>query len=154
MSTLTNLDIPTICAKLKIPLIQCCCKDQLKIKNEGGYIINLANSFDAEGTHWTAVFFKNKQLFYFDSFGFIFPKEVGKFRRLTTIKKIYYSQQQIQNLPQHCCGWYCILFLKYMISLEGELTSRYEKFLELFSSDFSKNDDILENKLEELFRKK
>ena len=41
-----------------------------------------------------------------------------------------------------------------MISLEGELTSRYEKFLELFSSDFSKNDDILENKLEELFRKK
>ena len=52
------------------------------IKN-GAYVINLDEYADA-GTHWIALYVKNHEIIYFDSFGV--PKEIKRFIRHKNIK--------------------------------------------------------------------
>ena len=50
-----------------------------KIIKEGAYVINL-DEYANIGTHWIALYVKNKKVFYFDSFGVEHaPKEIIKF---------------------------------------------------------------------------
>ena len=59
-----------------------------KLKNNESTIVNLANSFD-KGTHWVAMKYIDKKLFYFDSYGIIFIPDI--------IKKQYPNSKIITN---------------------------------------------------------
>ena len=56
---------------------------------DGAYVINLDEYSDI-GTHWVALYIKNDDITYFDSFGVEhIPKEIIKFiNRLCKIKKL------------------------------------------------------------------
>ena len=50
-----------------------------KTRKNGAYVINLDKYAD-EGTHWIALYAKNNEVIYFDSFGFAHvPKEIKRF---------------------------------------------------------------------------
>ena len=48
-----------------------------KLKNNESTIVNPANSFD-KGTHWVAMKYIDKKLFYFDSYGIMFIPDIIK----------------------------------------------------------------------------
>jgi hypothetical protein len=116
-------------------------KDKLpKDLKDGWYVINLQNSNEGGGTHWTC--FKsingNKIIEYFDAFGFSPPLEV--FERANG--DILYSERQIQDINATTCGWFCIAAI---ICDKGYETpkSHFNKFINMFSTNTSINDKIL-----------
>jgi hypothetical protein len=48
---------------------------------------------------------------YWDSFGMVPPLDVSK---LCKNKRLIYNKDQIQNLNQEACGYYCLAFLHFM----------------------------------------
>lgn len=62
-------------------------RDNLNIFNkDGAYIINL-DKYDNIGTHWVAIYLKNNNVTYFDSFGIEYiPKEITKLINDKSIK--------------------------------------------------------------------
>ena len=54
-------------------------RDNLQEMNDGAYIINLVEQSDI-GTHWVALYVKNNDVTYFDSFGVEhIPREIRTF---------------------------------------------------------------------------
>ena len=109
-----------------------------KIK-DGAYIINL-DEYANVGTHWIALFCKNNEIVYFDSFGveyilneikeFIeeFPKE---FHRSKNIKTNIFRIQEDNSIV---CAYFCIGFIDFMLA--GKKLTNYKN---LFSAyDFKK----------------
>ena len=97
------------------------------IKN-GAYVINL-DKYKNTGTHWVVLFVKNKVI-YFDSFGVEHtPEEVKKFIGNKDIKT---SMFRIQAYNSIMCGYFCILFIKFIFKAKT-----LNDFTNLFSpSDF------------------
>ena len=59
-----------------------------KIK-DGAYVINL-DEYSEIGTHWVALYVKNNDITYFDSFGVEhIPKEIKTFMKNRNIKQIF-----------------------------------------------------------------
>ena len=82
--------------------------DQIK-KNECG-IINL-DSIEGQGTHWVCYRNIDKQMVeYFDPFGLIMPHEVYHYLAKSG-KKVFYSQDEIQNRNTVLCGYWCLYYL-------------------------------------------
>ena len=102
------------------------------IKN-GAYVINL-DEYAFVGTHWIALFVKNNDLIYFDSFGVEHvPKEVKRFIGLNIFR--------IKADNSIMCGYFCIGFIDFMFAGRSLID-----FTSLFTSlfyDFKKNDDII-----------
>ena len=97
------------------------------IKN-GAYIINLDEHTDT-GSHWIALFVKNNEVTYFDSFGVEYiPKEIKGFIGNKDIKTNIF---RIQAYDSILCEYFCILFIEFM--LKG-------KTLNDFTNLFSPND--------------
>ena len=146
MSILSNIDIEKLCAKMKVPLVKCDCKDKLpKRLRNGAYVINLANS-NQPGTHWTAFIIetKTKTCAYFDSFGIPPPQEVLKFA--VKCKHIFYDTRPIQDINAVTCGWYCVAFLHFMTHYTGKLSEKMEYFNQMFDKDdLENNNQILMN---------
>ncbi len=102
----------------------------------GSYIINLQDSKDGFGTHWTAFYLSpNHHAFYFDPFGVSSPEEVLSMMKKWTknVGNIYINPFDIQSIKQGFCGEYCIDFLAHISrapSLNGfkHFLSRYELF--------------------------
>ena len=108
-----------------------------KIK-DGAYVINLDEYSDI-GTHWIALYVKNNNITYFDSFGVEhIPKKIIKFiGRKNVITNIF----RIQAYDSILCEYFCIGFIDFMFKRKT-LT----EYTSLFSpSDFTKNDDIVLN---------
>ena len=80
------------------------------IKN-GGYVINLDEYADV-GTHWIALYAKNNEVIYFDSFGVEHvPKEIIKFiGHKNTETNIF----RIEADNSIMCGYFCIGFIDFM----------------------------------------
>ena len=98
-----------------------------KIK-DGAYVINLDDYSDI-GTHWIALYAKNNDIIYFDSFGVEhIPKEIIKF---IGYKNIIANIFRIQAYDSIMCGYFCIGFINFM--LKG-------KTLTEFTNLFSPND--------------
>lgn len=158
---LTNFQIEELAKKMKIPLVFCGFKSDLK--NEGklqynkSYIVNLEDEFDNEGnpndgSHWVC-FQVNKypngkvEPFYFDSYGVGAPKEVEEFTGMT----MPYQKKDLQSLVAEICGWYCLALLHFVNASpyrSGHLYTDCENFVELFddlntSNDHLKNEFIL-----------
>ena len=108
-----------------------------KIKDEA-YIINLDEYFEI-GTHWIALYVKNNNITYFDSFGVEHvPKEIIKFIKNKNIKTNIF---RIQAYDSIMCGYFCIGFIDFMF--KGKSLTEYTN---LFSpNDFKKNDDTILN---------
>ena len=103
---------------------------------KGAYVINLDEHKDI-GTHWIALYIKNRTVIYFDSFGIEhIPKEIIKFIGNKNIKAIIFRLQAYDSIM---CGYFCIKFIDYMF--KGKILV---DFTNLFSpSDFKKNDKII-----------
>ena len=104
------------------------------IKN-GAYIICLDESTNV-GTHWIALYVKNNEVIYFDSFGVEHvPKEIKKFTGHKNTKTNI-SRTQADNSIM--CGYFCIGFIDFMFARRSLID-----FTSLFSLyDFKKNHDI------------
>ena len=108
-----------------------------KIK-DGAYVINL-DEHSGTGIHWVALYVKNNDITYFDSFGVEYiPEEVRKFIKN---KKIKTNIFRIQAYDSIMCGYFCIGFIDFMF--KGKSLTEYTS---VFSpSDFKRNDDVILN---------
>ena len=113
-------------------------KNAKEFKNfkNGAYVINLDHS-ENTGTHWVVIFVKKCEVAYFDSFGVEYilkeiMKKIGN-------KNIKTSIFRIQDNNSIMCGYFCILFIEYMLN-NKTLTD----FTNLISPwDLKKNDKII-----------
>ena len=89
--------------------------------------------------YWIALYVKNNDITYFDSFGVEhIPKEIIKF---IGYKNVIANIFRIQAYDSIMCGYFCIGFINFMF--EGKSLTDYTN---LFSpNDFKKNDDIILN---------
>ena len=88
--------------------------------------------------HWVAVYVnKSCDGLYFDSFGIppVIPDHINRLRKYC--KSFRWNTVQLQS-DTDVCGQYCIMFLSYMCKGLG-----FEKFLDNFSKNLVKNDDIV-----------
>ena len=108
-----------------------------KLKN-GAYVINLDHSENI-GTHWIVIFVNSLEVIYFDSYGVEYiPKEIMKKIGNKNIKTIIFRSQDDNSIM---CGYFCILFIEYMLN-NKTLTD----FTNLFSPwDFKKNGEIIKS---------
>ena len=73
---LSNTQLENIASKMKLPLKNIIMRDEAnQINDDGFYIVNLDKS-TGEGTHWTCLYYHPLKSYYFDSFGFVSPKEI------------------------------------------------------------------------------
>ena len=103
---------------------------------KGAYAINLDHSKNT-GTHWVVLFVKEDEVIYFDSFGVEqIPEEIIKSIKNKSIKSNIF---RIQDYSSIMCGYFCILFIEFMLKNKS-LTD----FTNLFSPwNFLKNDEII-----------
>ena len=107
-----------------------------KTIKKGLYVINL-DEYENTGTHWIALFVKNNEAIYFDSFGIEhIPNEINKFITNKNIKSNIFRLQAYDSIM---CGYYCIEFINYMF--KGKTLLDYTN---LFSpNDFKKNNQVI-----------
>ena len=85
--------------------------DLSKIKN-GACVINL-DEYAGIGTHWIALFVKNNDVIYFDSFGVEYvPQEIKTFIGQKDTKANVF---RIHDYNSIMCGYFCILFINFML---------------------------------------
>ena len=146
MSILNTQELKLLCDKLNIKITDIISKDLLKNYNfdkSNIFIINFDN-YNNKGTHWVAIY----NNIYFDSFGLISPYEIEKYFK----NNYFYNNSQIQNLNDSFCGWICLYFLYYMCNSEYKNDkTKYKHFIKEFSKNTEDNNDILINKLLEIF---
>lgn len=142
---LSNFDLEDIADKMKLDLIGVFSKDTLPSERvAGSYIINLQNSNDGNGTHWTAFkIFDNAKCCYFDSFGTYLPVEVNKF--LMPFKPIAVNNRTIQDVKSDKCGYFCIAFIDFFnnFNTKNDVFEAYDDFLNCFSNNPKINDKIV-----------
>ena len=120
---LSNLDLFYFAQKFNIKLINVLSKDKFKteIPQEGGYIVNLENYNQGNGTHWTALIIRHDYVSYFDSFGLAIPKDIKLFISVWLNDHenidVIHSIDQIQTMQSINCGWYCLYFLWFHLVL-------------------------------------
>ena len=107
----------------------------------GAYVINLDEYADVS-THWFALYVKNNEVIYFDSFGVQHvPKEIKKFieSKFPGNKDIKTNIFRIQSDNSIMCGYFCIGFIDFMFENQTLID-----FTSLFSPyDFEKIDKII-----------
>ena len=112
-------------------------RDNLPKIKDGAYVINLDECSDI-GTHWVALYVKNNDVTYFDSFGVEhIPKEIRTFIDCPLIIKTNIFRRQAYD--SILCGYFCIGFIDFMLA--GKTLT---DFTNLFSSNsFKRSDDII-----------
>ena len=82
------------------------------------YVINLDHSKNT-GSHWVVIFVKEDEVIYFDSFGAEYiPKELMErikhgFLGNKNVKTSIFGTQDNNSIK---CGYFCILFIEYMLN--------------------------------------
>ena len=111
-------------------------RNNLPRLKDGAYVINLDNKNSKE-TQLVSLFVNKNIAIYFDSFGIEYiPEEV-----LNKIKdkSITHNTYRIQDNESNTCGFYCLAFIKYMLTRTNLLD-----YTNLFSpNDYKKNDKIV-----------
>ena len=84
-----------------------------KLIKTGAYVINLDEYADVE-TYWIALYVKNKEVIYLDSFGIEYvPKEIKRFIGNKNTKTNIF---RIQAGNSTMCGYFCIAFIDFMFA--------------------------------------
>ena len=143
---LSNIDLEKMAENDGLDLIGVFSKNKLPTERRvGSYIINLQDYEDGNGTHWSVFkIFDNGKCCYFDSFGTIYPEDVGEFLKI--FKPIAWNNRHIQAVKSENCGRFCLLFIKYFNDFDtkkNDVFEAYDDFLNIFSNDVNKNDKIL-----------
>jgi hypothetical protein len=143
---LSNIELEDMAEKDGLDLIGVYSKNKIPTERRvGSYIINMQDFEDGNGTHWIAFkIFDNGKACYFDSFGTIYPEDVGEFLKI--FKPIAWNNRQIQYPKSEMCGWFCLAFIKYFNDFDTKKTDvfeAYDDFLNIFSNDTKKNDKIV-----------
>lgn len=143
---LTNFDLEDIAEDAGLDLIGVFSKDQLpKERKVGSYIINMQDSDDGNGTHWVVFkIFPNKKCCFFDSFGVLYPTDIGEF--LSPFKPIATNNRHIQDVKSQKCGYFCLAFIEYFNNFNTKKNDVYESFddfLNCFSDNPKQNDKIV-----------
>ena len=107
-----------------------------KTIKHGAYVINLDEYADVD-TYWIALYVKNNEVVYFDTFGVEHvPKEIKRFIGYKNTKTKVFRIQADNSIM---CGYFCIEFIDFMFSNKTltdftSLCSPYDfkKNLELF----------------------
>ena len=114
-----------------------CYRDNLhKTIENGAHVINL-DEYAVVGTNWIALYVKNNEVIYCDSFGVEHnPKEI---KRLIEHKHTKTNIFRIQADNAIMCGYFCIAFIDFIFAGKGliDFTSCF------FPYDFKKNDKII-----------
>ena len=142
---LTNKYVEKTCRDLFgknfIGVFPCDMHPKIRQRKNFSLIFNTGDS-STKGEHFIAIYFNEKNLFYFDSFGKKpNDKNIIKFikSQQRKIKKIIFWDKPIQDVNSSYCGFYCIGFLMH----------KYYKILNFkkqFKTDnLIKNDDIVIN---------
>ena len=106
-----------------------------KIK-DGAYVIKLDEYADVR-THWIALFCKNNEMVYFNSFGVEHvPKEIEKFIGHKNIKTNIFI---IQSNNSVMCGYFCIGLIDFMFA--GKTSIDFTSLCSPY--DFEKNGNII-----------
>lgn len=145
--TTNSIELEDISKRLNINLVGVFSKDKLPDKMfVGGYIINMENHDIGQGTHWTALYITEKNvIIYFDSFGLPPPREIKQF---INYKPLAINTRQIQDINSTMCGYFCLMFLKYIETYKNHkkgLYEIYDDFLNLFRRDKKRNDEIVKS---------
>ena len=93
------------------------------------------------GTHWVSIYVDTKRNgYYFDSYGIepMVPDHINRLRK--NCKQFRCNTVQLQSLTSNVCGQFCIMFLHYMCAGMG-----VKKFMENFSTNLFRNDEIARN---------
>lgn len=104
------------------------------------YVFNTDNH-QKPGAHWVSVYAdKSGNALFFDSYGFAptVPEHINRLRK--NCKRLRWNTAQLQSLTSDVCGQFCIMFLYYMSTGLG-----FDKFMQHFSTDFQKNDEVARN---------
>ena len=106
-----------------------------KTLKNGAYVINLDEYADAR-THWIALYVKNNEITYFDSFSVEhYPKEIKRFIRHKTIKTNIFRIQADNSIM---CGYFFIGFIDFMFAGRSLIhTGLFSPYY------FKKNDKII-----------
>ena len=107
-----------------------------RIRDDGAYVINIDEYADV-GTHWIALYVKNIEMIYFDSFGVEHvPNEIEKFIGHKNIKTNIFRIQANNSIM---CGYFCIGFIDFMLACKTLID--YTSMFSRYNSD--KNDNII-----------
>lgn len=117
-----------------------------------GIVVN-TDDHTQPGSHWIAMYIdKSGKGTFFDSYGMP-PTIYHHIRGLKRNTLFYrYNTKQLQSLNSKVCGQFCIMFLGYM-----KRGYSVERFSNLFSTNYLKNDAIVErfyNRIKGLKNKK
>ena len=74
------------------------------------YIVNLQDSTQGTGTHWTCFGISDYEHLYFDSYGFPAPNIIEEILN----KNYLWNDTQIQHLNAETCGWFCLAFMYFI----------------------------------------
>ena len=103
-------------------------RDNLPKIKVGVFVINL-DKYSNIGTHWVALYVRNNDIAYFDSFGVEhIPEETKAFIGNKNIQKKIF---RIQTYDSIMCGYFCIGFIHFVLA---------GKTLTNFTNLFSSND--------------
>ena len=104
-------------------------RDNLPKIKDGAYVINLDEYSDI-GTHWVALYVKNNDVAYFDSFWVEhIPKEI----------RTFIVNKNIKTNSSIMCGYFYIGFIDFILA--GKTLT---EFTNLFSpNNFKRNDNII-----------
>ena len=139
---LSNFDIINILKHFGIEIVGIYSKDRLpSVLKKGFYIINL-NNHNEPGSHWVALYYNHLDYsIYFDSYGFPAPEAVQK-----RIKPYLFNDRDIQSINSSACGYFCIAFI-YFLYFKQDKYEAFDVFINLFSENLMRNDEILQNML-------
>ena len=148
---LTNIDLANIAKQMKINLIAVVSKDELKnvAPKQGGYIINMQDSTDGSGTHWSAMCVyeddSSYKCLYFDSYGFPAATEIEDFCKRISPYRIAYNTKQIQKTFTTDCGWYTLSWLFNMQYKRkyDDMIKDYERYIGMFTKNLTEDLIIL-----------
>jgi len=99
----------------------CFIKDELKKLKSGITVFNLNGN-----SHWVCMYKSGSKCFYFDSFGFLAPKEIERL-----VKSYVFSDKQIQGINESSCGFFVIAFARFLTSCKNKELG-YNQFINLF----------------------
>lgn len=140
---LSSDEIDEIMRMMKIRNFKgCYSKNKLpdKLENDFWYIVNLENSNDGNGTHWTCFRYTPDEIIYFDSYGFYPPIEIMEKSK----GNIIYCSKQIQDINATSCGWYCIgCIMNSIKSPTMNEEKKFKRYIDMFCNDTRKNDGVL-----------
>lgn len=138
MEALTNNDLEDISQKYQLNLTISSQQDLAKLKTlpTNNFIV-LIDEGDGSG-HWIAFIIKSKVAYYFDSFACRPSNYILNYLKRMKIKKIIVSSNDIQQIDDTSCGWYCLTFLKYMMNKPNLDKALYD-YTHLFYNDTNKN---------------